>query len=59
MNGLRPVAEVIGNGKDYKIVRGSDAPAWVDKFLVRPLHELANSDSGITLTIDQKKSRLA
>jgi predicted ABC-type ATPase len=59
MNGLRPVAEVTGNGKDYRIERGSDAPAWVDKFLVRPLHELANSDSRITLTIDQKKSPLA
>jgi hypothetical protein len=59
MNGLRPIAEVTGNGKDYKIERGSDAPTWVDKFLVQPLHELANSGSGITLTIDRKKSPLA
>jgi predicted ABC-type ATPase len=59
MNGLRPIAEVTGNGKDYKIERGSDAPAWVDKFLVQPLHELANSGSGITLTIDRKKGPLA
>jgi hypothetical protein len=59
-NGLRPVAEVVGNGKDYEIKLGSDAPTWVDKFLVRPLHELARSfDSGIALTIDRKKGPLA
>ncbi len=59
-NGLRPVAEATGNGKHYKIKLGSDAPAWVDQFLVRPLHELARrSDGGITLTIDRKKSPLA
>lgn len=58
-NGLRPVAEVTGNGTDYKIERGFDAPAWVDNFLVRPLHELAqSSDSGITLTIDRKNGSL-
>jgi predicted ABC-type ATPase len=57
-NGLQPVAEVTGNGKDYKIKLGSDAPAWVDDFLVRPLHELALSGSGITLRIDRKKSPL-
>jgi hypothetical protein len=57
--GLRPVAEVTRNGRDYKIECGSDAPAWVDQFLVRPLHALARStDSGITLTIDRKTSPL-
>jgi predicted ABC-type ATPase len=59
-NGLRPVAEVTGNGKDYEITLGSDAPAWVEGFLVRPLHELArSSDGGITLTISRRKSPLA
>lgn len=59
-NGLRPVAEVTGNGRDYEIMLGSDSPAWVDEFLVRPLQELARSpDSGVSLTVDRKKSALA
>lgn len=59
-HGLRPVGEVVGNGKDYRMTLGSDEPAWVDEFLVRPLGELAGSpDSGITLTIDRKRSPLA
>lgn len=58
--GLRPVGEVTGDGKNYRIALGSDAPPWVHEFLVRPLHELADSpDSGITLAIDQKKVPLA
>jgi predicted ABC-type ATPase len=58
-NGLRPVGEVIGNGKDYQIRVGSDAPAWVHEFLVRPLEELGQSpDSGINVTVDRKKNPL-
>jgi predicted ABC-type ATPase len=56
--GLRPVAEVTGNGKEYEITLGSDAPGWVDKFLVQPLNELASSNSGIRLAVDRKKSPL-
>ena len=58
-NGLLPVSEVTGNGKNYQITLGSDAPAWVYEFLVRPLDELARADSGITLAIDRKKGPLA
>jgi hypothetical protein len=59
-SGLRPVAEVTGNGENYEMTLGSDAPAWVHDFLVRPLHELArSSDGGITLTIHRRKSPLA
>jgi len=59
-SGLRPVGEVIGNGRNYALTLGSDSPAWVYQFLARPLDELArSSDSGITLTIEQKKGPLA
>jgi predicted ABC-type ATPase len=58
-SGLRPVAEVTGNGRVYEIKLGSDPPDWVEKFLVRPLYELASSDSGIAVTIDQKSGPLA
>lgn len=58
-SGLRPVAEVTGNGKKYEIKLGSDTPDWVVQFLVRPMDELASSDSGITLTINRVKGPLA
>ena len=58
--GLRPVAEVIRDGKDYEIVLESDVPAWVFEHLVRPLDELArSSDGAIRLTISQKPGLLA
>ena len=59
-NGLRPVGQVTGNGRDYEIKLGSNTPAWVVQFLVSPLDTLARSSgSGITLAIDQKNVPLA
>jgi hypothetical protein len=58
--GLRPVDEMIGNGRDYEITLESDVPAWVVEHLVNPLDQLARgSDGAITLTIDQKSGPLA
>jgi hypothetical protein len=58
--GLRPVGEMIGDGKDYEIVLESDVPAWVLDHLVKPLVELAHgSDGGIALAIRQKDGPLA
>lgn len=58
--GLRPVGEVIREGKDYAITLESDVPAWVFEYLVKPLDELARgSDGAITLTISQKTGTLA
>lgn len=58
--GLRPVGEMIGNGRDYEITLESDVPAWVVEHLVNPLDQLARgSDGAITLTIDQKSGPLA
>lgn len=53
--GLRPVCEVLGDGKNYRITIGSDVPGWAIDFLVKPMDALARSgDSGIALTIDHK-----
>jgi predicted ABC-type ATPase len=58
--GLRPVGEMIGDGKDYEIVLESDVPAWVIEHLVKPLVELAHgSDGGIALSVRQKDGSLA
>jgi predicted ABC-type ATPase len=58
--GLRPVGEMIGDGKDYEITLESDVPAWVVEHLVKPLDQLARgSDSAITLTINQGAGPLA
>lgn len=58
--GLRPVGEVIRDGKDYELTLESDVPAWVFEHLVKPLDELARgSDGAITLTITQKAGPLA
>jgi predicted ABC-type ATPase len=58
--GLRPVGEMIGDGKDYEIVLESDVPAWVVDHLVKPLVELADRpDGGITLSVRQKDGPLA
>lgn len=58
-NGLRPVCQVVRNGKDYAITLGSDTPAWALQFLVNPLDELARSiGSGVTLAIDRKTEPL-
>lgn len=58
--GLRPVAEMIRDGKDYEVSLESDVPAWVFAHLVKPLDELARgSDGAITLTINQKPGPLA
>jgi predicted ABC-type ATPase len=52
--GLRPVGEVIGDGKDYEITLEPDVPAWVFEHLVKPLDLLARgSDGAISLTIHQ------
>jgi len=58
--GLKPVCELIGDGKNYKVTVGADAPDWAIKFLLKPLDALAQSpDSGITLRIDHKDGPLA
>ncbi|MGZ3306816.1 MAG: hypothetical protein ACXU8U_13225, partial [Asticcacaulis sp.] len=58
--GLRPVGEVIRDGKDYELTLESDVPAWVFEHLVKPLDELAcGSEGAITLTITQKAGLLA
>jgi predicted ABC-type ATPase len=52
--GLRPVGEVIRDGKDYEITLESDVPAWAFEHLVKPLDELARgSDGAINVTISQ------
>ena len=58
--GLRPVGEMIRDGKDYEITLELDVPAWVVQHLVKPLDELARGSEGaITLTINQKGGLLA
>ncbi|WP_426441991.1 hypothetical protein [Bradyrhizobium genosp. P] len=58
-NGLRPVCQITGNGREYAVVLGSDMPGWVVQFLVNPLDALARSPgSGITLKIEQKTGPL-
>jgi predicted ABC-type ATPase len=52
--GLRPVGEVVGDGKDYEIVLESDVPAWVLDHLVNPLVELERRSDDIRLAIRQK-----
>jgi predicted ABC-type ATPase len=58
-NGLRPVCQVVRNGKDYTITLGSDTPAWVAQYLVNPMDALARSaGTEITLAIDQRTEPL-
>jgi predicted ABC-type ATPase len=58
--GLRPVGEMIGDGKVYEITLESDVPAWVVQHLVKPLDQLAlGSDGAIMLTINQRTGPLA
>jgi predicted ABC-type ATPase len=58
--GLRPVGEMIRDGKDYELTLESDVPAWVFEHLVKPLDELARgSDGAVTLTITQNAGPLA
>jgi predicted ABC-type ATPase len=58
--GLRPVGEVIRDGRDYELTLESDVPAWVFEHLVKPLDELARGSEGaITLTITQNAGPLA
>ena len=57
--GLRPVGELIRDGKDYELTLEADVPAWVFEHLVRPLDQLAHgSDGAITLTINQRPGPL-
>jgi predicted ABC-type ATPase len=57
--GLRPVAEVIRDGKDYEVTLEADVPFWAFEYLVKPLDELARrSDGAITLTINQNTGPL-
>ena len=44
--GLRPVAEVIGDGEYYEVRLAADAPDWVQRFLVRPLIEVGHASEG-------------
>jgi hypothetical protein len=58
--GLRPVGEVIRDGKNYEITLEADVPEWVFEYLVKPLDEVARgSDGAITLTLRQKTGTLA
>lgn len=57
--GLRPVAEVIRDGKDYEVTLEADLPFWAFEYLVKPLDELARASGGtIALTINQKTGPL-
>ena len=57
--GLRPVAEVIRDGRDYEITLEADVPSWAFEYLVRPLDGLARgSNSAITLTTNQRNGPL-
>lgn len=58
-SGLRPVAEVIRDRRNYEIMLESDVPAWVFEHLVKPLDELARGSNGaISLAIRQKDGPL-
>ena len=52
--GLRPVGEIVGDGKDYTIVLEADVPAWVLDSLVMPLLELARASGDIGVDLHQK-----
>jgi predicted ABC-type ATPase len=57
--GLRPVAEIIRDGKDYRLTLEADVPAWVFASLVKPFDDLAlQSDGAISLAIRQKDNPL-
>lgn len=57
---LRPVGEIIGDGKNYEIMLEANLPVWVLEHSVKPLDELArDSDGAITLAIRQKDGPLA
>lgn len=57
--GLRPVGELIRDGKNYQITLEADVPFWAFEYLVKPLDKLARaSDGGITLKINQKTGPL-
>ena len=59
-SGLRPVGEMIGDGKNYEITLEANVPVWVLEHFVKPLGELARgSDGAITLAIRQKDGPLA
>lgn len=58
-SGLRPVGELIRNGKDYEIRLEADVPLWAFEYLVEPLDELARgSDGAISLRINQNDGPL-
>ena len=57
--GLRPVGELIRDGKNYQITLEADVPFWAFEYLVKPPDKLAcASDGGITLKINQKTGPL-
>jgi predicted ABC-type ATPase len=57
--GLRPVGELMRDGKDYEMTVEGDVPAWVFVHLIKPLDELARGSNGaITLTIHQNAGPL-
>jgi predicted ABC-type ATPase len=58
--GLRPVAELIRQGRDYSLTLEAEVPAWAFEHLVKPLDELArDQEAAITLTVTQKAGALA
>ncbi len=58
--GLRPVAEVIADGNSYDVRVEADAPAWVERFLVRPLVEIGHaSEGGLTVALYPAEGPLA
>lgn len=58
-SGLRPVAELVRDGRHYEVMLEADVPFWVFEYLVRPLDELAKgSDEAITLKINQTQGPL-
>lgn len=55
--GLRPVGEIIRDGRDYRVTLEADVPSWAFEYLVKPMDELAQG-SDITLTINQNAGPL-
>ena len=59
-SGLRPAAEVTGDGKYYEIRLEAEAPAWVHRFLVRPLVAVADASEGrVTVMVHPAEGPLA
>ena len=57
-SGLRPVAEVIRDGKHFIMTLEADVPEWVVTHMVRPLAKLATELDGLEVTVRQEEGPL-